>query len=93
MSSIITGLIEDIGPHFVTVVINNVGPMIPYDYRASAFVIVNSTIIFTTIVRGRIPALIIPPTTCKIANLNIIVLYTIEKDNGLVPYSQKNWWE
>ncbi|XP_065914326.1 uncharacterized protein [Dysidea avara] len=66
MSNVITGLIEDIGPRFVTVVINNVDPMRSYLYSASALGIVNRTIIFTTPVRGRIPALIIPPTTLNI---------------------------
>ena len=67
-SNVTTGLIEDIRPRFVTVVINNVDPMRSYDYRASALAIVNSTIIGTTLVKGRIPALIIPSTTCKEAN-------------------------
>ena len=42
MSSVITGLIEDIRPRFVTVIINNVDPLISYMYAASGLVIVNA---------------------------------------------------
>ena len=69
MSFVVTGLIEDISPRFVTVVIHNVDLMISYTYTASSTVIVNKTSITSNVVKGRIPALIISSTTCKIAIL------------------------
>ena len=56
---------EDIRPRFATVVISNVDQMRSYEYSASPLIIVNDVVIGAGIVRGEIPALIIPPTTGK----------------------------
>ena len=56
-SLLVTGMIEAIAPLHVTVVIDNVDPMISYFYTASALVIVNRTIISSIHIRRIIPAL------------------------------------
>ena len=57
ISTFVTGMIEAIAPRHVTVVIDNVDPMISYFYSASALVIVNRTSISSPLIRGIIPAL------------------------------------
>ena len=64
-STAITGMAEAIAPRYVSVVITNLNLLRSYFFSASALVIVNSTIITTNRVRGRIL-----PAACK--NVDII---------------------
>ena len=64
-----TGMIEAIAPHYVTVVINNVDPLLSYTFSASVVVIMNTTLIYSTLVRGIVPA-------CKLYH-SYAVLYTL----------------
>ena len=66
---------EDIKPRFATVVISNVDPMRSYEYYASPLIIAKNLRIGDGIVRGEIPALIIPPPTCKMQT-NILISYS-----------------
>jgi len=67
-SSVVTGMIEAIASRHVTVVINNVDPLMSYLYYAGALVIVNRTIITSNLIRRIIPAL------CK--NTSIVTALT-----------------
>ena len=51
-----TGMIEAIEPHYVTVVIDNVDPLLSYTFSASVVVTMNTTVINSTLVKGIIPA-------------------------------------